>query len=78
MAQENARKKQKKTRTKKYRKPVNWLILLIIMTVFQLVCAAQINMNSPDIPLSIHGAGAPCAESAVCSGTSTWVSSSSA
>ena len=27
---------------------------------------------------SIHGAGAPCAESAVCSGTSTWVSSSSA
>ena len=52
MAQENARKKQKKTRTKKYRKPVNWLILLIIMTVFQLVCAAQINMNSPDIPLT--------------------------
>lgn len=51
MAQENARK-SKKDENQKYRKPVNWLILLIIMTVFQLVCAAQINMNSPDIPLT--------------------------
>lgn len=47
-----ADKKQKKKRTKKYRKPVNWLFLLLLMTVFQVICAVQIYANSPDIPFA--------------------------
>lgn len=47
-----ADKKGKPKRKKKYRNPVNWVILLIFMTVFQFFCAVQIYSNSPDIPVA--------------------------
>ncbi len=37
--------KNKKKRKYRYRKPVNWLFLLILMTVFQVFCATQILLN---------------------------------
>lgn len=36
---------KKNTRRKSYRKPVRWPILLLLMTVFQLVCMSQIYIN---------------------------------
>lgn len=36
---------KKKKRRKAYRKPVNWLFLLLLMTVFQVVCMLQIYIN---------------------------------
>lgn len=36
---------KKKKRRKSYRKPVKWPFLLLMMTVFQIICALQIYMN---------------------------------
>lgn len=43
-----AKKEKKKKRKYRYRKPVNWLFLLILMTIFQLFCAIQILLNGGD------------------------------
>lgn len=51
MAQENARKKQKR-REPKIQKACKLADSAYNYDCFQLVCAAQINMNSPDIPLT--------------------------
>lgn len=47
-----AEKKNNPRRKKKYRNPVNWVILLVLMTVFQVFCAIQIYSNSPNIPVA--------------------------
>lgn len=44
----NTNTDRKKKRKYSYRKPVNWLFLLILMTVFQLFCAAQILLNGSE------------------------------
>ncbi|MEG2081043.1 MAG: FtsW/RodA/SpoVE family cell cycle protein [Oscillospiraceae bacterium] len=45
-------KNNNKIKKRKYRKPVNWLILLFGMTVFQIICAIQIITNGgEDVPL---------------------------
>ncbi|MEG1551243.1 MAG: hypothetical protein RR355_03130, partial [Oscillospiraceae bacterium] len=45
-------KNNNKIKKRKYRKPVNWLILLFGMTVFQIICAVQIITNGgEDVPL---------------------------
>lgn len=47
-----AEKKSKAKRKKKYRNPVNWVILLLLMTVFQVFSAIQIYSNSPEISVT--------------------------
>ncbi len=39
------KEQKKKKRRKSYRKPVKWPFLLLMMTVFQIICALQIHMN---------------------------------
>lgn len=39
---------RKKKRKYSYRKPVNWFLLLILITVFQIFCAAQILLNGSE------------------------------
>lgn len=42
------KKEKKKKRKYRYRKPVNWFFLLLLMTAFQIFCAAQILLNGGD------------------------------
>lgn len=45
-----AQNTKKSRRVGKLRKPVNWLIMLVLLTAFQLSCAISIKLNSKDIP----------------------------